>query len=189
MTEVSDSRRQGQLSDTELSALRTQLVQLITQQGVIFTNWVKFAITVQGGLAAGLGAVLLSALAKYRVLGLIIAFFGIASSVLFAKILVRHTQWTTWYVRRCNKLADIPELFPQRDDIPEVRLSRLIWQVKKWKELGGPGIRSVVIFLSLVAIAWAVVLVWLLCLPLSEPSAQTSRQTSPPATVSVPPEQ
>jgi hypothetical protein len=43
---------EDRLSDTELSALRTELVRLIIQQGTIFTNWVKFAITVQGGLAA-----------------------------------------------------------------------------------------------------------------------------------------
>jgi hypothetical protein len=50
MTESSDSRRQAQF-------VRAQLVQLIIQQATIFTNWVKFAITVQAGLAAGLGAV------------------------------------------------------------------------------------------------------------------------------------
>jgi hypothetical protein len=43
MTEPSDSPREGRLSDTELSALRTQLVQLLIQQGTIFSNWVKFA--------------------------------------------------------------------------------------------------------------------------------------------------
>src|SRR6266481_1961333 len=91
MTELSDSRRQG-------SELRAQLVQLIIQQGTIFTNWVKFAITVQAGLAAGLGAVLAtSALAKHRPLGLVIAFFGFAAAVLFAMVLVRHVQWGRWY--------------------------------------------------------------------------------------------
>jgi hypothetical protein len=85
MAEIDDSGRQGQ----ELSALRTELVQLIVNQSTIFTNWIKFAITVQGGLAAGLGVVLgWNALAKYRPLGLIIACFGIAAAVLFAKILI-----------------------------------------------------------------------------------------------------
>jgi hypothetical protein len=154
MTEPSGSPREGRLSDTELSALRTQLVQLIVQQGTIFSSWVKFAITVQGGLAAGLGAVLLSALAKYRLLGLIIAFFGVATAALFAKILVRHTQWAAWYVRRGRELAGTPEIFPREGQIPE--------QVK-WKDLG-PVIRPILIFLLIVAIAWAVVFVWLLSL-------------------------
>jgi hypothetical protein len=138
MTEPTDSPREGRLSDTELSALRTHLVQLIIQQGTIFSNWVKFAITVQGGLAAGLGAVLLSALAKYRLLGLIIAIFGVATTALFAKIL--------------RELAGTPEIFPREGQIPE--------QVK-WKDLG-PVIRSILIFLAVVAIAWGVVFVWLL---------------------------
>src|SRR5260370_35582635 len=139
MTEASDSRRQGQLTDTELSALRTELVQLIIQQGTIFTNWVKFAITVQGGLAAGLGAVLLSALDKYRLLGLIIASFGIAAAISFAKILIRHTQWSQWYVSRGRELADNPQIFPQPGEIPEVKWMKLKgwneWK-EKWKELG-----------------------------------------------------
>jgi hypothetical protein len=176
MTEVSDSRRQGQLSDTELSALREQLVQLIIQQGTIFTNWVKFAITVQGGLAAGLGAVLLSGLAKYRLLGWIIAFFGFAAAALFVKILVRHTQWSAWYVRRGRELADKPQIFPQPGEIPEVKWKELKewneWK-EKWKELG-PVIRPIVIFLLAVAIAWAVVLGWLLCLRIDPNEAQYS---------------
>jgi hypothetical protein len=104
MTESSDSRRQAQF-------VRAQLVQLIIQQATIFTNWVKFAITVQAGLAAGLGAVLAtSALAKHRLLGLTIAFFGIAAAGSFAKILVRHVQWTRWYG---NSLLDrFPKIFP-----------------------------------------------------------------------------
>jgi hypothetical protein len=154
MTERSD--------DTELSELRTQLVQLIIQQGTIFSNWVKFAITVQGGLAAGLGAVLLSTLAKYRLLGLIIAFFGVATAALFAKILVRHTQWGAWYVCRGRDLAKTPQIFPQPGEIPAVKLKELT-ERKKWKELG-PVIRPILFFLLLVAIAWAVVFVWLLSL-------------------------
>jgi hypothetical protein len=43
------------MDDDPVPALRTQIVELISQQGTIFTNWVKFAITVQGGLAAALG--------------------------------------------------------------------------------------------------------------------------------------
>src|SRR3954469_5235442 len=107
MTEPSASAREGRLkrASDELSALRLQLVQLIIQQGNIFSNWVKFAITVQGGLAAGLVAVFVSGLAKYRLLGLIIAFFGIATAALFAKILVRHVQWAHWYISRGKELA------------------------------------------------------------------------------------
>jgi hypothetical protein len=158
-----DATQEGSINehstnDTERSALRAQLVQLITQQGMIFTNWVKFAITVQGGLAAGLGFVLgTSALAEYRLLGVMIAIFGIAAAVVFARILVRHTQWTEWYVRRCNELDGTRKILPQPGEIPEV----------KWKELAlpwrlRPVIRWVVAFLWLVAVAWIVILGWLL---------------------------
>ena len=173
MTELSDSRRQA-------SELRAQLVQLIIQQGTIFTNWVKFAITVQAGLAAGLGAVLAtSALAKHRPLGLVIAFFGFAAAVLFVKVLVRHVQWGQWYG---NRLLDrVPKLYPSEpSEVARGKKTKEEWnelgrvgRVKEqyWKELG-PVIRPVVIFLSLVAIVWAIVFAWMLCLPLSEPSAQ-----------------
>jgi hypothetical protein len=165
----SDSERRNQ----EISGLRTQLVELIVNQSNIFTNWIKFAITVQGGLAAGLGVVLgWGVLSKYRPLGSIIACFGIAAAALFAKILIRHVQWTMWYVLRCNKLADLPELFPSKPgDIPHIRLSHLIWEVLwhwrrpcEWNDLG-PVIRSVLIFLLAVVIGWGFILVWLLLWP------------------------
>ena len=117
-------------------ALRTQIVQLITQQGTIFTNWVKFAITVQGGLAAALGAVLAtSALAKHRPLGLIIAFFGIAAAVLFAKILIRHVQWGRWYTHRCNELDRIPQIQPTEP----TEVARGNCSKEQWDELGRVG--------------------------------------------------
>jgi hypothetical protein len=166
MIKPSDSPREGGLSDTELSGLRAQLVQLITQQGTIFTNWVKFAITVQGGLAAGLGAVLLSGLAKYRLLGLIVAFFGVVTAALFIKILVRHTQWSAWYIGRGRELTGNPQIFPQPGEIQEVKWMQLKgwneWK-EKWEGLG-PVIRPIIIFLLTVATAWAVVGVWLLSL-------------------------
>jgi hypothetical protein len=173
MTELPDSRPQVQF-------VRAQLVQLIIQQATIFTNWVKFAITVQAGLAAGLGAVLAtSALAKHRLLGLVIAFFGFAAAVWFAKILVRHVEWTRWYG---NSLLDrFPKIFPSEPtEVARGKKTKEEWSelspVRRgieqyWNQLG-PVIRSVVVFLFVVAVAWAVLFVWLLCLPLSEPSAQ-----------------
>src|SRR5262249_37673309 len=124
--------------------------------------------------AAGLGAVLLSGLARYRLLGLIIAFFGIATAVLFAKILVRHVQWLHWYISRGKGLATARDIFPPDNAIqPELKLRELL----RWKELGqvsgkelapprgkdlGPVIRPILIFLLFVAMAWGVVFVWLL---------------------------
>jgi hypothetical protein len=94
----------------KLSQLRAQLVQLIIQQGTIFTNWIKFAITVQAGLAAGFGFVVFHDAKKYWVLGLLVAFFGLATAVLFAWILYRHAQWAAWYLGRGNDLPTTPEL-------------------------------------------------------------------------------
>src|SRR5262249_28493032 len=85
------------MDDNTLSALRTQLVRLIINQGTIFSNWIKFAITVQGALAAGLGFALSDA--KYRVFGLIMALLGIVTSLGFAAILVRQAQ--SYTIRRC----------------------------------------------------------------------------------------
>ena len=100
------------MDDNTLSALRTQLVQLIINQGTIFSNWIKFAITVQGALAAGLGFALSDA--KYRVFGLIIALLGIVTSLGFAAILVRQAQWLMWFAQRWNSLAMTSEIFPTR---------------------------------------------------------------------------
>jgi hypothetical protein len=82
------------MDDTErLSALRAELVKLIINQGTIFSNWVKFVITVQGGSAAGLVFVLRD-VTNYRViLSFIIALFGFLTALLFAIILPRHAQW------------------------------------------------------------------------------------------------
>jgi hypothetical protein len=96
----------------DLSALRAELVKLIIHQETIFSNWVRFVITVQGGLIAGL-AFVLSKVPDYRVvLGFIIAFFGFLTALLFAIILCRHAQWSVWYVRRGSSLATTPEIFP-----------------------------------------------------------------------------
>jgi hypothetical protein len=96
-------------------------------------------------------------------MGLIIAIFGILTAALFAKILIRHTQWAQWYVSRSRELADNPQIFPQLGEIPELKWIKLRkwseWK-EKWKELG-PVIRPILIFLLCVAIAWAAVLVWL----------------------------
>lgn len=100
------------MDDNTLSALRGQLVQLIINQGTIFSNWIKFAITVQGGLAAGLGFALSDA--KYRVFGLIIALLGIVTALGFAAILIRQAQWLMWFVQRWNSLATTSEIFPTR---------------------------------------------------------------------------
>src|SRR5262249_51604241 len=85
---------------------------LIINQGTIFSNWIKFAITVQGSLAAGLGFALSDA--KYQVFGLIIALLGIVTALGFAAILVRQAQWLTWFAQRWNSLAMTSEIFPTR---------------------------------------------------------------------------
>jgi hypothetical protein len=124
------------------SALRAQLLEMLIQQGNIFTNWIKFSITVQGGLAAGLGFAW-SDLPKYGVLGFMIAVFGFLTSVLFAGILYRHAQWAAWYVKRCNNLAAIPKIVPgEKGEIGEQDPGRIGW--------------AVVAFFSFVAITWIV---------------------------------
>jgi len=136
------------MAKPDVAALRGQIVQLIIQQGAIHSNWVKFAITVQGGLVAGLGFVL-SDVTKYRLLGFLVAIFGGATAILFAVILNRHNQWVRWYVRRCNNLAAIPKIVP---DIPgEVR-----------KQGTGVVGWAVTIFLFGVAIAWGWIFIMIL---------------------------
>ena len=132
------------MDDNALSALRTQLVRLIINQGTIFSNWIKFAITVQGALAAGLGFALSDA--KYRVFGLIMALLGIGTALGFAAILVRQAQWLMWFAQRWNSLATTSEIFPTRPgEIVRLNPGRVAMLV------GG--------CLLLVAIAWIVIFV------------------------------
>src|SRR5262245_35898205 len=132
------------MDDNTLSALRTQLVQLIINQGTIFSNWIKFVITVQGALAAGLGFALSDA--KYRVFGLIMALLGIVTSLGFAAILVRQAQWLMWFAQRWDSLATTSEIFPARPgEIVRLNPGRVAMLV------GG--------CLLFVAIAWIVVFV------------------------------
>lgn len=130
----------------QLSALRAELVKLTIHQATIFSNWVKFAITVQGGLAAGLGFVL-SNVNTYRVLGFVIAIFGLVTALLLIAILRRHAKWNVWYLRRCNSLsANCTKLFPdKKGEVATLPPGR----VCMW----------VVSFLSLVAIAWIAIFV------------------------------
>ena len=124
--------------------VRGQLVQLIINQGTIFSNWIKFAITVQGALAAGLGFALSDA--KYRVFGLIMALLGIGTALGFAAILVRQAQWLMWFAQRWNSLATTSEIFPTRPgEIVRLNPGRVAMLV------GG--------CLLLVAIAWIVIFV------------------------------
>jgi len=132
------------MDDNTLSALRTQLVRLIINQGTIFSNWIKFAIIVQGALAAGLGFALSDA--KYRVFGLIMALLGIGTALGFAAILVRQAQWLMWFAQRWNSLAMTSEIFPTRPgEIVRLNPGRVAMLV------GG--------CLLLVAIAWIVIFV------------------------------
>jgi hypothetical protein len=162
------------------SALFAQLVKVLIHQETIFSNWIKFAITIQGGLVAGLGFVLSSKLPNYRALGIIIALLGAVTALFFALILPRHTQWAAWYVSRGNRLA--PEIFPRR----RRRKLRNLGLIAKWvvkleqvrefmrrhlwfppdeiaQQKLGPVVSSVRCFLWSVTAAWIGILVWLAC--------------------------
>jgi hypothetical protein len=151
----------------DLSALRAELVKLIIHQETIFSNWVRFVITVQGGLIAGLAFVLSTMLDYPVVLRFIIAGFGFLTALLFAIILFRHAQWSVWYVRKGSSLA--PEIFPTpKGQIRNPGLvDRLVVQfVSKFllkDEIGelplGPVALWVVKFLLLVAITWFFIIV------------------------------
>src|SRR5712671_3165508 len=125
------------MAENDLSALRGQLVQMIVQQGAILANWLKFAITVQGGLVAGLGFVL-SDVETYRILGVIVAIFGALTAYLFAKILCRQSQWGGWYIERCNTLTPTSKIFPDKtesyqpakiDPNQPVEIAEQIWRM------------------------------------------------------------
>jgi hypothetical protein len=128
----------------DLSALPAELVKLIINQSTIFSNWIRFAITVQGGLIAGLGFVL-GDVTKYRVLGFMVAGFGLLTALLFARILHRHAQWGVWYIDISTSLAATSKIFPtQPGEIARQKLGPVAWSVT-W-------------FLLLVAIAWIVII-------------------------------
>jgi hypothetical protein len=127
-----------------LSALRAELVKLVIHQETVFANWIRFAITVQGGLIAGLAFVLRET--NYRVLGFLVAGFGFLTALLFARILHRHAQWLVWYVRTSTSLAPTSKIFPTRKgEVGELPVGTVTW--------------SVIAFLLLVASAWIVIFI------------------------------
>ncbi len=141
-----------------------QLIKLIIHQETIFSNWVKFAITVQGGLAAGLGVAWSEP--KYGAFGFIVALIGVATAYLFARILYRHSQWSVWYVRRGQSLA--AEIFPPKSELkPGLVAGWVVWFLSKIfgspDEIGqlppGPIARWVVSVLLFVAAVWFVIVI------------------------------
>jgi hypothetical protein len=137
------------MDDSEsASTVRAEVVRLIIHQESIYQNWAKFVITIQGGLAAGLGFVL-SSPTKYRSLGLVIAALGFVTAIALDQILTRHARWSVWYVRKCNNLAADSDIFPNEPG----EIGRL--------DLG-PVARWVRWVMWAVALAWIVIVIYLL---------------------------
>jgi hypothetical protein len=84
------------------------LVRLHINQSSISQAWTKFMIVIQGSLATALGYILLlkeQPATPIRItLYLIIAVFGMATSVVIRIIIKRHHQWAAWFVQQYGLL-------------------------------------------------------------------------------------
>jgi len=117
------------------------LVQLQLNQDSNSQAWSKFLVTIQSGLGAAFGYILLSEklpLSGVKIaVGLIIAVFGMLTSLAIGRIIRRQHQWSAWYVVKYNLLPGYREVvFPVNakllkatkvDEMPPGTISGTIW--------------------------------------------------------------
>jgi hypothetical protein len=84
------------------------LVQLQRNQDSNSQAWMRFLVATQSGLGAALGYILLSGTLPLTgiktALGIVIAVFGILTSLAIGRIIKRQHQWSAWYVVKYNLL-------------------------------------------------------------------------------------
>jgi hypothetical protein len=84
------------------------LVKLHVNQSSNSQAWTKFMIVIQGSFASALGYILLlkeqPPIAIRVTLCLIIALFGVSTSIVIRIIIKRHHQWAAWYVNKYGML-------------------------------------------------------------------------------------
>jgi len=97
------------------------LVDLIINQDHVAQQWLQVFLTIQAGLAVGLGFILrLSGEGQPPPVGLIrlsaalVPFLGILSAIGITMIVVRERKWQAWYVACFNDLpGKLPRMFPK----------------------------------------------------------------------------
>ena|SRR6266571_4293134 len=118
-------------NDENATDWAAHLVELIINQDEIAQGWIKFLITIEAGLAVGLGFVLKIGGEKPGLLeqrfapwamGLI-PFFGIAAALILCSIILRERKCQAAYVKKFRQLQGVEppgtltELFPTNQDI------------------------------------------------------------------------
>ena len=99
-----------------------QLVALIINQDHVAQGFLKFLISLQGGLAIALSYFFTLPLRAPEAAGaqprillaiVLIAFFGAASTIALTAMVIHERKWQAWYIQCANKLGnEVPKLFP-----------------------------------------------------------------------------
>lgn len=103
-----------------------QLVALIINQDHVAQGFLKFLMSLQGGLAIALSYFLTLPLrtqpnvpgAESRIFlaVILIASFGIVSTVALTAMVIHERKWQGWYIQCANDLgAEIPQIFPSEN--------------------------------------------------------------------------
>lgn len=136
----------------------THLINLITNQDIAYQNWFKFLITIESGLAMGLGFLLkMGGQEKNAVMQLglpvvkyLIPVLGIIVAVFLCIIIVRERRWQAWYVQQYRNLpGDIPVVFP----------GLIGWKTSIEKLRYGFISKAIMWFVGLIILAWLVIIV------------------------------
>ena len=139
----------GQVADTSDHA--KHLIQLVVNQDQVTQNWIRFLITVEAGLAVGLGFILQLSDDEQPlqwfapVVSILIPLLGCAVGVIVCLIVRRERRWASWFVQRFNALPGYAgKVFPTTQ--AEVR-----------KQQAGFMSTAVFFLAALIVLAWLLV--------------------------------
>jgi hypothetical protein len=102
--------------------LSEHLVKCIVAGNLVTQNWLKFLVTVQGGLAVGFVFVLRPSeqlpLWLTFLMCLLIPIVAAVSAFAVSAFIVRHQRWQGWYVRAYNNIPGNSEKVFPYDELP-----------------------------------------------------------------------
>jgi hypothetical protein len=103
--------------------LSEHLVKIILAGNLVTQSWLKFLVTIQGGLAVGFVFVLRPSeqMPPWLILPMcfLIPFVAALSAFAVSAFIIRHQQWQGWYVRAYNSIpGNAHNVFPYDGQLP-----------------------------------------------------------------------
>jgi hypothetical protein len=107
------------------------LVKIILAGNLVTQSWLKFLVTIQGGLALGFVFVLRPtepAVPPWLILPMcfLIPSVAVLSAIAVSAFVIRHQQWQAWNVRAYNRISgNTGKVFPYDGKLP----TSMIWKM------------------------------------------------------------